>query len=794
MTALFIEVGIKSSFLLLAVAAVHALMHRRTSAAARHLVCMLAIIGLLLLPVLSTGLPKWTVPIRVASMEAPDAAPLARATAQTGRRETLPAADVPAGDAAVAPSAAIAPAEASPATMAGAIAWVAVLPLLIAVLQMVYALGVLLFLSRLAVDRWIAQRLVRDATEVSDPEWTRLLADCARRVGVQRPVRLLRSREHTMPLAMGIRVPTIIVPAVADTWDDDRRRAVLLHELAHVARHDCLSQTLSAFACALYWVHPGAWWVARRLRAERELASDDRALAAGAHPRDYAGHLLELAYACSGYRAPALVVSMASSRSLEGRMLAILDPARNRSTPTLRGRLASVGIAAALLVPVAAASAVAVPATDDGEFASSAGSDDARAGDAGMEVSQRETADPGAPNQVPGSWEIRRADGAGMVYVRLSESRQSSSGLTIPIGRLDGLPPSLLSGADGAAWFTLRREAGDFNFEGTFRSGIGAGTYTFAPSDSFRAELVKRGFAPPTAADQSVLARSDIGVAFVDELATQGYPRPDLPQLRRAANHGVTVDVLRELGALGYQLGSVEALIRLTDHGVDPRYIRELRAEGYTGVTADELLRARDHGVDPEYIKELRALGYAQISLDTLIRLRDHGVDPEYIKALRDLGYAQPTLDALVRARDHGVDPEYVRGLRTLGHRLTLEELVKTRDHGVDPEYIKELRDLGYPQLTVEALVRARDHGVDPEYIRALAALGYERVPLESLIRLRDHGVTPEFVQDLKRRGRDRLTVDELIRLRDGNMAGPNLHAVNLYAALKAAIERWWND
>ncbi|HLG55101.1 MAG TPA: M56 family metallopeptidase [Vicinamibacterales bacterium] len=765
MTALFIEVGLKSSLLLLAVAAVHALMYRRTSAATRHLVWMLAVIGLLLLPVLSTGLPKWTVAIRVASMKAPDVAALEPSTAQTDARGTLPARDMPAGDVPVDPLAAIAAADASPATMAGAVAWVAVLPLLIAVLPMVYALGVLLFLSRLAVDRWIAQRLVRDATEVSDPDWTRLLADCARRVGVQRPVRLLRSREHTMPLAMGLRVPIILVPAVADTWDDDRRRAVLLHELAHVVRHDCLSQILSALACALYWVHPGAWWVARRLRAERELASDDRALAAGAHPRDYAGHLLELAYTCSGYRAPALVVSMASSRSLEGRMLAILDPARNRTTPTLRGSLASVGIATALLVPVAAASAVAVPATEGGELASPATSEDGRAGDAGVEASQRETANPVERNQVPGTWEIRRADETGMVYVRLAENRHSSSGFTMPLSRLDGLPPALLSGAGGAAQFTLRREAGNFNFEGTFRSGVGAGTYTFAPSESFRAELVKRGFAPPTTEDQYALARSDIGVAFVDELAKQGYTRPDLPQLRRAADHGVTVDVLRELGALGYQLGSVEALVRLTDHGVDPQYIRELRAEGFTGLTTDELLRARDHGVDPEYIRELRDLGYAQLSLDTLIRVRDHGVDPEY-----------------------------VRGLRTLGHRLTLEDLVKTRDHGVDPEYIKALRDLGYPQMTVETLVRARDHGVDAEYIRALAALGYERVPLDSLIRLRDHGVTPEFVQDLKRRGRDRLTVDELIRLRDGNMASPNLHAVNLYAALKAAIERWWND
>ena len=83
-------------------------------------------------------------------------------------------------------------------------------------------------------------------------------------------------------------------------WQDDRRRAVLLHELPHVGRRDCLTQTLATIACALYWAHPGVWWVARRLRIGRELGCDDRVLTLGAQPRDYAGHLLELAYAFGG--------------------------------------------------------------------------------------------------------------------------------------------------------------------------------------------------------------------------------------------------------------------------------------------------------------------------------------------------------------------------------------------------------------------------------------------------------------------------------------------------------------
>jgi beta-lactamase regulating signal transducer with metallopeptidase domain len=49
------------------------------------------------------------------------------------------------------------------------------------------------------------------------------------------PVRLLRSLDRTMPMAFGVLKPSILIPSIADTWTLDRRRAVLLHELAHIA-------------------------------------------------------------------------------------------------------------------------------------------------------------------------------------------------------------------------------------------------------------------------------------------------------------------------------------------------------------------------------------------------------------------------------------------------------------------------------------------------------------------------------------------------------------------------------
>src|SRR6185436_10190982 len=108
-------------------------------------------------------------------------------------------------------------------------------------------------------------------------------------------------------------------------------RVVLLHELAHVRRRDCLWQWIMQLACAIYWFHPLIWIAAKRLQNERERACDDLVIAAGAKASDYAEHLLAIA---SGLQSNAFAayaaIAMARRSALEGRLLAILEPGANR--------------------------------------------------------------------------------------------------------------------------------------------------------------------------------------------------------------------------------------------------------------------------------------------------------------------------------------------------------------------------------------------------------------------------------------------------------------------------------
>ena len=121
----------------------------------------------------------------------------------------------------------------------------------------------------------------RRTERVTDAPWLPLARALAAELGLSPRLVFLRSRRAAMPMAWGIFRPSVLMPADADTWPAERLRIVLLHELAHVKRRDCLTHLVAQIACALYWFNPLAWMAARHLRTERERACDDLVLAAG---------------------------------------------------------------------------------------------------------------------------------------------------------------------------------------------------------------------------------------------------------------------------------------------------------------------------------------------------------------------------------------------------------------------------------------------------------------------------------------------------------------------------------
>jgi bla regulator protein blaR1 len=177
---------------------------------------------------------------------------------------------------------------------------------------------------------WIAAaRAARRATP-APAAWQMEINTLRLRLHIAREVRLGIVRGNGSPVAVGLWRSMVLLPETSRTWDDDRRRMVLLHELAHIRRGDCRVQALAQAACAAYWFNPLVWTAAAHLRSERERACDDEVLRMGAQPSAYAAHLLEIARGVRLSLRPSAALAMARPSELEGRLVGILTAGRAR--------------------------------------------------------------------------------------------------------------------------------------------------------------------------------------------------------------------------------------------------------------------------------------------------------------------------------------------------------------------------------------------------------------------------------------------------------------------------------
>ena len=258
------------SVVIFAVAGLFGFVLRHRSAAVRGLVWSLAILGCLIVPLFSLTLPQWEVGVLPATPERFEmnrltdnrqaatspvpivASPLLSTTASS--TQATPTRLQPKNPTSESNASQLSTSGIGLASLHWT-EWIAVC----------WAGGMLFLLVRLVVGISAVWRLsarsssFNSSTPHLHPDW-------------KRPINVRLSDAVTVPMVWGLFRPVILLPADAGDWQPEQRRAVLVHELAHIQRQDWFIQTIAQITCAVYWFNPLVWFAVRRMRTEVERA------------------------------------------------------------------------------------------------------------------------------------------------------------------------------------------------------------------------------------------------------------------------------------------------------------------------------------------------------------------------------------------------------------------------------------------------------------------------------------------------------------------------------------------
>lgn len=561
--------------------------------------------------------------------------------------------------------------------------------------------GALLVILRLLAGTVRIWRLAHLAADVTESTWISLSHNIATKLRLRTKVELRKSEQVRLPMTWGAWRSVVMLPAEADRWPQECRSIVLLHELAHVKRRDCLTQNLAQLACALYWFNPLVWLAARQLHVERELACDDRVLEVGTKASDYASHLVEIArsFNASLEQSP-VAVGMACSQ-LESRVRSILDPGiRRRGLNRLTAGL--IGLGAICLI---AALAITQPWSKTEAAVRSA------------EVKEQTT---GRAGEVPASPSVPNTPGQALLPPSMGEGSKD-------------LAESLAESTERSARESRERRDQEMAEDPSESREQDAGQ-TSASAQTKSSELT---------ADQLIeMKTAGVTPEFIEAMRKQGFDNLTARELVQLSIHGINADYIKQARSWGGDKITIREIVNLKIAGVTPEYISAMKQGGYDGLTARQLSELRIQGVMPAFVEAMRRLGYDKLTPNQLASLKIQGVDEAFVKEMQNWTGSKPTVNELLQIRIHGVTPDFARRMKALGYdNLSINKLTEMRIHGVDEQFVKEMRGLGFDNLTVDQLIKMKIHGVTPEYVKKMRAAGLKNVSVNQMIEMKITGI-----------------------------------------------------
>ena len=264
-----------------------------------------------------------------------------------------------------------------------------------------------------------------------------------------------------------------------------------------------------------------------------------------------------------------------------------------------------------------------------------------------------------AQSQLNGTWTAsveKENSKINLSFERNSEKGgRNQMGQTFDFADLQGLTREQAVNG-GPVSFSLVREAGRIDCEGSFQNGKGSGTFRFTGNAAFVSAMKSRGF------------------NFDEENNDRHGDR-----LFAATTLNVTTALADDLLSAGFGKLQTEDLFKAAIFKIDSKFMREMKASGYENLGMEELVKARIFKIDPEFVTQVSQMGFSKEPFENLVKMQIFKVTPEFITEVRNEGLTNLQIEDLVKMRIFKIDAEFIRKAKSEGVPLDVERLVQLR-------------------------------------------------------------------------------------------------------------------
>ncbi len=219
-----------------------------------------------------------------------------------------------------------------------------------------WIVGVIILATRPLMGIFFSRRMRHHGRSSVPENVSRLMAEACRQLRLLDAIEIAQSTLVEIPGVIGYFKPLILLPASAITGlNETQLRAILLHELAHIRRHDYLVNLLQTVVESLLFYHPLVWWLSLQIRIERENCCDDIVLEHCDNRSEYVRALVQLE---SGHGHPPVLAINATGGSLVKRVRRIAGKQNSRASNAWVAGL--IVLALISLIPISQSSTWAV--------------------------------------------------------------------------------------------------------------------------------------------------------------------------------------------------------------------------------------------------------------------------------------------------------------------------------------------------------------------------------------------------------------------------------------------------